>query len=217
MTATTSKHDGSDALPGRPRKKPGIRLQNLQAAAHVANSSLLPLDLWIPAVTLLRGVPDEVEEWLTETRPLSLRVGADAGRPCTVRVLEQRLEFLNVEQQALLQVPGGTCFVREVELRAGANPWVYAQTLVPDPTLELHPWLAELGDTPLDQALQPLTSVVRGPFEYATLPATHPLAVAALRDATEEPDFLWARRRWIAIRELRILVHEVFLPDLGRC
>jgi chorismate-pyruvate lyase len=191
--------------------------QARQAAARNAHASLLPLDLWIPAVTLLRGVPDEVEEWLTETRPLSARIAADAGRPCTISGLEQRLEFLNGEQQAILRVPAGTCFVSEMQLCADTTPWVYVQTLVPDPTLELHPWLAELGDTALDQALEPLASVVRGPFEYATLPATHPLATASLRDATEEPDFLWARRRWIAIREQRILVSEVFLPGLGQC
>jgi chorismate--pyruvate lyase len=188
-----------------------------RAAVHASHASLLPLDLWIPAVTLLRGVPDRVEGWLTEAGLLTARVAAESGRPCRLRVLEQRLEFLNGEQQALLQVPAGTCLVREVELCAGDVPWIYAQTLVPDPALELHPWLAELGETPLGEALQPLADVVRGPFEYATLPASHPLATAALRDASEEPDFLWARRRWVAIRGRRILVHEVFLPDLGRC
>ena len=93
---------------------------------------------------------------------------------------------------------------------------MYAQTIVPDATLELHPWLAELGETSLGETLAGLANLQRGPTEYATLPAMHPLAEAALRDdAHDEPDFLWARRWWVAIRGRRLLVHEVFLPGIG--
>jgi chorismate--pyruvate lyase len=187
------------------------------AGPRPEHTSLLPLDLWIPDAALLRGVPDHVGDWLTEPGLLTARVRAVSGGPCRLRVLEQRLDFLTVDQQAELEVPAGTCFVREIALCAGSVPWVYAQTVVPDATLELHPWLAELGETPLGETLAQVGGVEHGPLEFATLPAMHPLAAAALKDAADEPDFLWARRRWVAIRGRRLLVHELFLPGIEEC
>jgi chorismate--pyruvate lyase len=181
----------------------------------VPHTALLPMDLWIGDIELLRDVPDVYDAWLRETGLLTARITGTTGRRCMLRVVDQRLDFLTLEHQAVLQVPAGTCFVREVELCSGTVPWVYAQTIVPDATLELHPWLAELGETSLGETLAGIASLERGPAEYATLPAMHPLAQAALRDAGDEPDFLWARRWWAAIRGRRLLVHEVFLPGLG--
>jgi len=178
-------------------------------------SSMLPLELWMPGVELLRDVPDGLASWLTESGTLTARIRAAAsdGR-CRLRVLEQRIGFLSREQQAALDTQVASCFVREIELIGGEEPWVFAQTLVPDATLELHPWLAELGDSPLGETLAGVAGLERGPFEFATLPATHPLAARALEYADEEPDFLWARRSWFAIRGRRLLVQEVFLPAL---
>lgn len=178
-------------------------------------SSMLPLELWMPGVELLRDVPPGLASWLTESGTLTARIRAASrdGR-CRLRVLEQRIGFLSREQQAALDTQVASCFVREIELIGGEEPWVFAQTLVPDATLELHPWLAELGDSPLGETLAEVGGLERGPFEFATLPATHPLAARALEYADEEPDFLWARRSWFAIRGKRLLVQEVFLPAL---
>lgn len=178
-------------------------------------SSMLPLELWMPGVELLRDVPDGLASWLTESGTLTARIRAASrdGR-CRLRVLDQRLGFLSREQQAALDTQVASCFVREIELIGGEEPWVFAQTLVPDATLELHPWLAELGDSPLGETLAEVGGLERGPFEFATLPAAHPLAARALEYADEEPDFLWARRSWFAIRGKRLLVQEVFLPAL---
>ncbi len=198
------------------RDSTGIRRRSARSP-RADHASLLPLDLWIADAALLRGVPSDVHGWLFESGLLTARVTALAGIPCTLRVIDQRLDFLTGEQQAVLQVPPGTCFVREIELCAGPRPWVYAQTIVPDATLELHPWLAELGETSLGETLASLQDVVRGPLEFATLPAMHPLAEAALRNVPDEPDFLWARRWWVAVRGRRLLVHEVFLPGIGQC
>jgi chorismate lyase len=195
----------------RATRKPATR-----GTTRVPHTALLPMDLWIGDLDLLRDVPDVQDSWLRETGLLTARITAETGRRCVLRVVDQRLDFLTGEHQAVLQVPAGTCFVREIELCDGAVPWVYAQTIVPDATLELHPWLAELGETSLGETLAGIANLERGPTEYATLPAMHPLAQAALRDATDdEPDFLWARRWWVALRGRRLLVHEVFLPGIG--
>jgi chorismate lyase len=182
-----------------------------------AAAPLLPLDLWAPATELLRGLPAELKAWLTDTGLLTERIAAAAGAPAGVRLVEQRLGFLSREQQALLEAPVASCLVREVVLSGGGRPWVFAQSLVPDHTLELYPWLAELGDSSLGATLAGIEGLERGRFELAPLPAAHPLAARALAGLAATPAAVWARRSWFALRGRRLLVQEVFLPEFVPC
>ena len=185
------------------------------AAPHRA--PLLPLDLWTRDSALLRSVPLELAGWLVDPGLLTDRIRVQSGAPHGLSIVDERLGFLGAEQRTLLEAPVASCFVREVELLAGRHPWIFAQTLVPDRTLELHPWLAELGRTPLGEMLGGVAGLERGPFEFATLPPQHPLAARALRTRPGAPDVLWARRSWFALGGRRLLVQEVFLPEFGRC
>jgi chorismate lyase len=178
---------------------------------------LLPLDLWLSGPELLRGVPAGLAGWLTATGLLTERIRAAAGAPPSVRVVEERLGFLTGEQQVLLEAPAASCFVRQVELLGAGRPWVFAESLVPDHTLELHPWLAELGDSSLGATLAGIPGVSRGPLEFAPLPAAHPLAASALGRLARAPDVVWARRSWFALRGRRLLVQEVLLAEPDRC
>lgn len=178
---------------------------------------LLPLDLWLSGTRLVRGMPAELAGWLSETGLLTDRIRAATGAPAGVRVLEERLGFLTAEQQALLEAPATSCFVRRVVLLGRGRPWVFAESLVPDHTLELHPWLAELGDSSLGATLAGIDGVSRGALEFAPLPAAHPLAASALARSAAVPDVVWARRSWYALRGRRLLVQEVFLPESGAC
>jgi chorismate--pyruvate lyase len=128
---------------------------------------LLPLDLWLSGPELLRGVPAGLAAWLTDAGLLTERIREAAGAAPSVRVVEERLGFLTGEQQALLEAPAASCFVRQVELCGAGRPWVFAESLIPDHTLELHPWLAELGDSSLGATLAAIPGVSRGPFEFA--------------------------------------------------
>ncbi|MCZ8130190.1 MAG: chorismate lyase [Steroidobacteraceae bacterium] len=199
------------------RSSPSRRTARARSAAPAPVTGLLPMDLWVPGpgIELLRGVPEELVDWLTEPGLLTARIRAARPAPFRLRIVDQRVGFLGRAEMDLLKVSTSACFAREIELLSGAEPWVFAQTLVPDATLELHPWLAELGDSPLGETLVGVEGFERGPFEFAPLPALHPLAARALRDAGDEPDFLWARRSWFALRGRRFLVQEVFLPALA--
>jgi chorismate-pyruvate lyase len=94
--------------------------------------------------------------------------------------------------------------------------WVFAQTIAPDSTLDRHPWLAELGDAPLEETLGDLSGIERGTYEYAWLPGDDALVARALREAELKPAGLWARRLRIALRGAPLLIQEVFLPATGR-
>jgi chorismate--pyruvate lyase len=178
---------------------------------------LLPLDLWLAGPQLLRGLPAELAGWLTETGLLTDRIRTASGAPASLRVVDERLGFLSAEQQALLQAPAASCLARQVELLGRGRPWVFAESLVPDHTLELHPWLAELGDSSLGATLDGIAGISRGPFEFAPLPAAHPLAASALARLEAAPGVVWARRSWFALRGRRLLVQEVLLPEAVRC
>ena len=94
--------------------------------------------------------------------------------------------------------------------------WVFGQTVIPDSTLCVHPWLAELGDSALGETLADLSGVERGPYEYAWLPTAEAVTARALRDAEIKPAGLWARRARIAMRAAPLLTQELFLPAMGR-
>lgn len=172
----------------------------------------LALDLW----TAQPGTVDpRLGEWLAEDGLLNVRLKFIAGGETRLRVVRQELSTLSAEQRARLGVDGENCFARDVELCIGRVAWVYAQTLVPDTTLAMLPWLAELGDTPLGEMLTALGEVTRSSFEYAELPAAHPLCAQAQRAMDPQArSTLHARRAVYALRGLPLLVQELFLPSL---
>ncbi len=182
-----------------------------------SNAPLLPFDMWAPGVAVLEDLAPSLRDWLTDARPLTEHIAAASGSPAEVRLIEQRLGFLSREQQTLLRAPAASCLAREVALGVRGRVWVYAQSLIPDHALEAHPWLAELGDAALGATLAALAGVAYGEFEFAPLPAAHPLAARALAGLAENPATLWARRRWVALRGARLLMQEVFLPELVPC
>jgi len=187
------------------------------ATSVYAAAPMLPLDLWVGGEHLAGRLPAPLASWLGEPGLLTDRIQAASGVPVAVRVVEERIAFLNGEQQALLEAPAASCFARRVELNSAGRTWVYAETLIPDHTLEAHPWLAELGDSSLGATLAACKDLVRGPFEFAPLPESHPLAGQALARSATRGDVVWARRSWFALAGRRLLVQEAFLPGTTQC
>ncbi len=114
-----------------------------------------------------------------------------------------------------LKVGDLTCLLREIEFSSNDDRIVFAQTVLPASTVARYPWLSELGDSPLGEALRQVDDVLeREPLEYAELAPGHPLGDAAR--ATVGDVALWARRAVYRLGGLPILVQEVFLPELLR-
>jgi len=172
---------------------------------------------WLPAERLGEfSVDAQLRPWLIGNGLLSLRMKAACGERFALRLLDQWTGLLDAAYQSALRVPDNAGLFRDVEMFHGNDVWVFEQTVMPDSTLCMHPWLAELGDAALGETLSDLSSVERGSYEYARLPVQEAVTARALRDAEIKPAGLWARRSRVTLRGAPLLMQELFLPVIGR-
>jgi chorismate--pyruvate lyase len=170
---------------------------------------------WVADPALLRPEP-RVLGWLTHRGLLTERVSLRCGTDSALRVVDQRRGVLDPAEAAALGFPGTGVFVREVELVCASVVSVFAQTLVPWPTLEAQPWLAELGAEALGARLARTGGAELDALDFALLPPGHPLRDRALRGRQDGAGSLWARRKHHRIGGLPFVVQEVFLPEAFR-
>lgn len=154
--------------------------------------------------------------WLIGNGLLTLRLRQACGERFALRLVDQWTGLLSASHKAALRLEDAAGLFRDVEMCCGENVWVFGQTIVPDSTLSLHPWLAELGDSALGETLSELSGVERNSSEYAWLPTREAVTARALRGAEIKPAGLWARRARITLRGAPLLTQELFLPAVGR-
>jgi chorismate--pyruvate lyase len=172
---------------------------------------------WQPAERLGQlSVDANLRPWLIGKGLLTQRLRSHCGERFKLRVVEYSTGLLTGSHKSALKVEDNAGLFRDVEMFCGEQVWVFGQTVIPDSTLVKHPWLAELGDSALGETLSELSGVERSSYEYAWLPGEEPVTSRALRDAEIKPAGLWARRSRLSIRNSPMLVHELFLPAMGR-
>ncbi len=171
---------------------------------------------WLPAERLGQlDIEGRMRPWLIGKASLSARMEAACAERYAARLVDQWTGLLDAGHKDCLKVADCAGLFRDEELCCGAQVWVFAQTVVPDSTLCVHPWLAELGDSAVGEILGDLSGVERSSYEYAWLPASSPLTARALRDTDLSPPGLWARRSRILLRGVPMLSQEAFLPAMG--
>jgi len=158
----------------------------------------------------------QLRPWLIGKGLLTLRLRQTCGARFALRQVDQWSGLLSASHRAALRLEDAAGLFRDVEMCCGGFVWVFSQTIVPDSTLSVHPWLAELGDAALGETLSDLSGVERGSCEYAWLPTEEAVTARALRDAEIKPAGLWARRARITLRGAPLLTQELFLPAMGR-
>lgn len=174
---------------------------------------------WFPLGQAAARAPHELLPWLAEPGLLTTRLRTVCGPQLMFRMLGPlRDDELRDALRTRMVVDDARCLVREVEFGCSGGRVVFAQTVLPASTVEHFPWLRELGDAPLGEALRRAdASLEREPLECASLPAGHPLWSAAANGSSSEiPGELWARRALYRLDDRPMLVQEVFLPRLLR-
>lgn len=185
-----------------------MNLQNARPPAPVQ---------WLPAERLgPLDIEASLRPWLIGKGLLTLRMKNHCGERFATRPVEQWTGLLRADQKSCLRVEDAAALFHDEELTCAGQVWVFSQTVVPDSTLCVHPWLGEMGDAGLGELLGELPGVEQSSYEYAWLPATDPLTARALRSADLSPPGLWARRARILLRGRPLLSQEAFLPATGR-
>lgn len=119
------------------------------------------------------------------------------------------------EARALALGPQRAVRRREVLLHSAGQPRVFARSA----TAQAHargPWraLRGLGQRPLADVLFQAPSVGRSPLQFARLTPQTPLHRQVCQALAQPQGVLWARRSVFKRRGARLLVMEVFLPQL---
>ena len=171
---------------------------------------------WLPA-DASGALPEDagLRGWLQDAGSLTSRLRTACEGGFRLELLGEAAEPVPVDARALLE--GAMARVRRVRLFCRDNLCVCATTFIPDETLEGEPWLAELGDRPLGDALLERGSIQRSPFEFTRANPAHPLFSPALDGMDIRPVWVWARRSRFRLAAGPLLIYEMFLPALTRC
>ncbi len=154
-------------------------------------------------------------KWLIDngslTARLKVRYKDFAVRPV---LLKNAKSF--TDESALLSLKANQhALIREVLLMGGNQPVVFAHSVLPHASLR-GAWhrFGKLGNKPLGAALFANPKVQRTPLEYKKLSACSPISMRVAEHMKTNPKALWARRSIFTLNCARILVTEVFLPQL---
>lgn len=167
-----------------------------------------------PPIGLFRA--SKLYPWLTDGGSLSARIQQHFAHFNLIR-LNQKLAPPHADEVALLGVRMSSgVWVREVILRDGDTPLIFAHTVVARDAAQ-GAWhaLRKLGSRPLAQLLFNDKQIVSGHLSFRHLNTAHPL-MAKIKSALPQlaPQRYWARRRVFEKAGQRLIVTEVFLSAI---
>jgi len=159
--------------------------------------------------------PRRLQPWLTDSGSLTARLKARFPQ-FRVRLLRQDWRRPNIDElRALGMTRNQIAVCREVVLMSGDTPMVFAHSVMPRHAL-FHGFrgLRQQGTRPLGATLFANPKVKRSRLAFRGMDRRHPLYRRALKAVGPLPARLWGRRSCFMLGHARILVTEVFLPDV---
>ncbi len=170
------------------------------------------MQLWKKPSLFQNNIRPDFIDWLLDKGSLTQKLITQSQGQFHVEVLQQNIQAVPFHERSLLNIGNRRwAVIREVLLYGKNQPWVYARTLIPLPTLNSRlRHLHYLGNKPLGDMLFKDPTMQRGPVEIACLPASYlprPLLV-------EEDQAVWGRRSVFTLSNKPLLVSEIFLPAL---
>ena len=173
-------------------------------------------------------------KWLIDNGSLTARLKARYADFSVRPVLVKNAKSFTDESALLGLKANRHALIREVLLIGNNQPVVFAHSVLPRTSLR-GAWngLGRLGNKPLGAMLFANPKVKRTPLEYKKLPRQHPISMRVSRMNNQlqlvysagttlavaehmqtSAKALWARRSVFSLNCARILVTEVFLPQL---
>jgi chorismate lyase len=156
-----------------------------------------------------------LQSWLIDSGSLTARLQQRFSRFAVKPVTVKYAKALQ-DEAVLLHLPTHkTALIREVLLMGNSQPVVFAHSVLPRASLR-GAWngLGRLGNKPLGATLFANSKVKRTPLEYKKLSACSPISMRVAEHMQTAPKALWARRSIFSLGCAKILVTEVFLPQL---
>lgn len=167
---------------------------------------VLSLDAtWQPAATA--DIPAILAPWLLEPASLTARLKAHSHN-FHLQVLQESQAMLPDFLTSCFAQSIGQCLRREVLMFCNDQPAVYAQSWLPQVTLQQVKALSALGEQPLGELLFQFADVTRSPIEVCRL------SVGSSTLPIPSGEY-WARRSLFTIVGVPMLVAEVFLPGVN--
>ena len=164
-----------------------------------------------------RLMPTELIPWLTDSGSLTQRLQAHCLNEFSVQLLGTHWMRPLPDECLSLAIPmSEKAYQREVKLMDGNQANVYARTVIPRATFQaMKQRFNALGNKPLGDLLFTDPSVQRGPIEIACLKPGQWLYEMAVLDESHRPEALWGRRSHFYLSGKKLLVNEIFLPNLS--
>lgn len=153
--------------------------------------------------------------WLIDSGSLTQRLQT-ACPVFSIMKIRQRSGKPAADETATLRLkPCQHAMIREVLLRCKGRPVVFAHSVLPFKSLR-GPWLglSHLGNKSLGSALFSDFKVKRTPLEFKKLSRNHALYRQAHAQLETLPHAVWARRSIFSLKQAKIMVTEVFLPQV---
>ncbi len=175
--------------------------------------------LWLPAKSVIHNAPVHLQDWLTNTQSLTLRLSNFFHTKVIVNVLEQNKGMPDSSELSAIGCTGrGKGFIiRRVQLVIDDIPRVYARSIFPEGSLVTpDKKILQLDDTPLGKWLFTHPELFRSSFEITkTSPQKLPCdAFHSLKEALIENQ-IWARRSLFSLPERPpVLVSEYFITRM---
>ncbi len=164
-------------------------------------------------------LPGELAGWLTDKGSLTLRLQQTSKQQFKVDLQQTGWQKPLSEEALKLEQPlHEHAYCREVILRDGELPRVYARTIVPRASyqaLQAHLHIHHLGNRSLGEILFTDPAIKRGSLEVASLRAGNSLFELAKHSGIVMDDsaIMWARRSCFYFADNSLLVCEIFLPN----
>jgi chorismate--pyruvate lyase len=163
-----------------------------------------------------RLMPAELVSWLTDSGSLTQRLQAYNKHDFSVQLLSTHWMKPLPDECLSLGIPlTKMAYQREVRLMDGGEANVYARTVIPLATFQaMKQRFNTLGNRPLGDLLFTDPSVKRGPIEITCLQPGQWLYEMAVLQESYRPEQLWGRRSHFYLSGKKLLVNEIFLPNL---